>query len=83
MDTENDAMFERSHLLQTIILGIYVSFRGVYPPFSTFSFQETQQKFFLRNFEFVTEDVNSDDPEAAERFQELVAAYNSIMGHLD
>ena len=37
-------------------------------------------------FEFVTgatEDVNPDDPEAAERFQELVAAYNSIMGHLD
>lgn len=29
------------------------------------------------------QDVNPDDPEAAERFQELVAAYNSIMGHLD
>lgn len=27
--------------------------------------------------------MNPDDPEAAERFQELVAAYNSIMGHLD
>ena len=27
-------------------------------------------------------DVNRDDPKAAERFQELVAAYNAVMGSL-
>jgi len=28
------AVFKRNHLFRTIILGIHVSFRGVYPPFS-------------------------------------------------
>ena len=66
-------------------------FRGVLqgcPPFNTISFQKgTQQTQVLEKIWVVgtilRQDVNPDDPEAAERFQELVAAYNSIMGHLD
>ena len=31
MDTQNDAMFERRYIFQTIIFGIYVKFRGCNP----------------------------------------------------
>ena len=38
------------------------------------------RKLFRKRVQTEHPDVNPDDPEAAERFQELVAAYNSIMG---